>query len=75
MRTALALPLALLCAACATSQAPASSYGLGRGLISYDRLKEEGDKCAALGGTLKPKEEGGSPNMLSNYYCDIQKRK
>ncbi|MDG2522001.1 hypothetical protein P7B02_10670 [Caulobacter segnis] len=75
MRAALALPMALACVACATSQTPASSYGLGRGTVSYDRLKEEGQKCVALGGVLKPRDEGGSPNMLSNYYCDIQKRK
>ncbi|WP_369059633.1 hypothetical protein ABOZ73_18855 [Caulobacter sp. 73W] len=75
MRAALVLPLALVCVACATTQTPASSYGLGRGAVSYDRLKEEGAKCAAAGGALKPKDEGGSPNMLSNYYCDIQKRK
>ena len=73
MRLIPVMGLVLACAACA-AQGAAASYGLGAGTADYETLKTESAKCAGLGGSLKPKGQG-SAKMLSNYYCDIEKRK
>lgn len=67
---ALALAVAGL-AACQAVSAPDRSYSLGDGVVSYDDLRREGDKCKALGGTIQAKQDGGDPAQLSNYTCVI----
>lgn len=72
-RTAiLALSLAgAALAACQAVSAPDRSYSLGDGVVSYDDLRREGDKCKASGGTIRAKQDGGDPVQLSNYTCVI----
>jgi hypothetical protein len=69
------LGLALALAGCATDGAtPAtSSYSLGRGTASYDQLRRDSEKCAADGGKIEAKQDGGDPTQLSNYTCVIPK--
>ncbi|AZS21444.1 MULTISPECIES: hypothetical protein [unclassified Caulobacter] len=66
----LALTVASL-AACQSVSAPDRSYSLGDGVVSYDDLRREGDKCKASGGTIQAKQDGGDPAQLSNYTCVI----
>lgn len=56
--------------ACAVA-AQDRSYSLGDGVVSYDDLRREGDKCKASGGTIRAKQDGGDPAQLSNYTCVI----
>ncbi|USQ93781.1 hypothetical protein [Caulobacter sp. RL271] len=57
--------------ACQAVSAPDRSYSLGDGVVSYDDLRREGDKCKASGGTIRGKLDGGDPVQLSNYTCVI----
>ncbi|UAL08533.1 hypothetical protein [Caulobacter segnis] len=61
---------ALSLTACAVA-AQDRSYSLGDGVVSYDDLRREGDKCKASGGTIRAKQDGGDPAQLSNYTCVI----
>jgi hypothetical protein len=67
------LGLALALAGCATDGATPSSYSLGRGTASYDQLRRDSEKCAADGGKIEAKQDGGDPTQLSNYTCVIPK--
>jgi len=74
--TSLALAgLALALAGCATDGAgPAkASYSLGRGTASYDQLRRDSERCAADGGKIEAKQDGGDPTQLANYSCVIPK--
>lgn len=74
MRRTKILAVALAGAALAACQAvsvPDRSYSLGDGVVSYDDLRREGDKCKASGGTIQAKQDGGDPAQLSNYTCVI----
>jgi hypothetical protein len=74
MRRAAILTLTLAgaaLAACQAVSAPDRSYSLGDGVVSYDDLRREGDKCKASGGTIRAKQDGGDPAQLSNYTCVI----
>ena len=76
MRRAAILALgfsALALTACAGVAAVDRSYSLGDGVVSYDDLRREGDKCKASGGTIRAKQDGGDPAQLSNYTCVIPK--
>ena len=57
--------------ACAGVAATDRSYSLGDGVVSYDDLRREGDKCKASGGVIQAKQDGGDPAQLSNYTCVI----
>jgi len=57
--------------ACQAVSAQERSYSLGDGIVSYDDLRREGDKCKASGGTIRAKQDGGDPAQLSNYTCVI----
>jgi hypothetical protein len=61
---------ALTLTACAVS-AQDRSYSLGDGVVSYDDLRREGEKCKASGGIIQAKQDGGDPAQLSNYTCVI----
>jgi hypothetical protein len=67
--------LALALAGCATDgAAPAkASYSLGRGTASYDQLRRDSERCAADGGKIEAKQDGGDPTQLANYSCVIPK--
>ncbi|TCS17358.1 hypothetical protein [Caulobacter sp. BK020] len=67
--------LALALAGCATDGvAPTkASYSLGRGTASYDQLRRDSEKCAADGGKIEAKQDGGDPTQLANYSCVIPK--
>ncbi len=67
--------LGLAMAGCATDDVtPAkTSYSLGRGIVSYDELRRANDKCAADGGKIEAKQDGGDPAQLGNYTCVIPK--
>ena len=67
--------LALVLTGCATDgAAPAkTSYSLGRGTASYDQLRRDSERCAADGGRIEAKQDGGDPTQLSNYTCVIPK--
>ena len=68
--------LGAVLAACASDAAPAkTSYSLGRGVVSYDELRRDSEKCAADGGKIEAKQDGGDPAQLSNYTCVISKGK
>jgi hypothetical protein len=57
-----------------TASAPAkTSYSLGRGTASYDQLRRDSEICAADGGKIEAKQDGGDPTQLSNYTCVIPK--
>lgn len=74
--TSLALAgLALALAGCATDGArpTKASYSLGRGTASYDQLRRDSEKCAADGGKIEAKQDGGDPTQLANYSCVIPK--
>ena len=75
MLALVALGLAL--SACATDDVASakSSYSLGRGVASYDQLRRDSEKCAADGGKIESKQDGGDPAQLSNYTCVISKGK
>jgi len=76
MRRAAVLALGLVglaLGACAGVAAMDRSYSLGDGVVSYDDLRREGDKCKASGGTIRAKQDGGDPAQLSNYTCVIPK--
>ncbi len=76
MRRALTLALGLSClalTACAGVAATERSYSLGDGVVSYDDLRREGEKCKASGGIIRAKQDGGDPAQLSNYTCVIPK--
>lgn len=68
--------LGLATAGCATDDvAPAkTSYSLGRGIVSYDELRRANDQCAADGGKIEAKQDGGDPAQLGNYTCIIPKK-
>ena len=78
-RTAILAVMALgfATASCATDDVapPKSSYSLGRGVVSYDELRRSSDQCAADGGKIESKQDGGDPAQLSNYTCVISKGK
>jgi hypothetical protein len=57
--------------ACQAVSARERSYSLGDGIVSYDDLRREGEKCKASGGTIRAKQDGGDPAQLSNYTCVI----
>jgi len=57
--------------ACQAVTAPDRSYSLGDGVVSYDDLRREGDKCKAAGGVIQSKLDGGDPAQLSNYTCVV----
>lgn len=59
--------------ACAAVAAQDRSYSLGDGVVSYDDLRREGEKCKASGGVIQAKQDGGDPAQLSNYTCVIPK--
>ncbi|CAN7150383.1 hypothetical protein [Caulobacter sp. LjRoot300] len=65
--------LGLALAGCATDDAvPAkASYSLGRGTAGYDQLRRDSERCAADGGKIEAKQDGGDPTQLSNYTCVI----
>nr|WP_295109048.1 hypothetical protein [uncultured Caulobacter sp.] len=63
----------LAVSACAGVAAVDRSYSLGDGVVSYDDLRREGDRCKAYGGTIRAKQDGGDPAQLSNYTCVIPK--
>ena len=65
--------LALALTGCATDGSTPSSYSLGRGTASYDQLRRDSEKCAADGGKIEAKQDGGDPTQLSNYTCVIPK--
>ena len=65
------LPVLLLLSACGTPQT--DSYGLGRGIATYDELARATETCRARGGTIVPPSTGGDPAQLSNYTCVIAK--
>ncbi|MEJ2814439.1 hypothetical protein [Caulobacter sp. CCG-8] len=67
--------LGLALAGCATDGAPPAktSYSLGRGTVSYDQLRRDSEQCAADGGKIEAKQDGGDPAQLSNYTCVIPK--
>jgi hypothetical protein len=67
--------LGLILAGCATDgAAPAkTSYSLGRGTAGYDQLRRDSERCAADGGKIEAKQDGGDPTQLSNYTCVIPK--
>jgi len=69
------IALGLALAGCATDgAAPAkTSYSLGRGTASYDQLARDSERCAADGGKIEAKQDGGDPTQLSNYTCVIPK--
>jgi hypothetical protein len=76
MRNALVLALglsSLALTACAGVAATERSYSLGDGVVSYDDLRREGEKCKASGGIIRAKQDGGDPAQLSNYTCVIPK--
>ncbi|HWW25089.1 MAG TPA: hypothetical protein VNZ85_04245 [Caulobacter sp.] len=60
---------------CATGGAvpTKASYSLGRGTASYDQLRRDSEKCAADGGKIEAKQDGGDPTQLANYSCVIPK--
>jgi hypothetical protein len=60
-------------AACAASDVSGESYSLGRGIVNYDELRRAGHTCAAAGGAIQAKQDGGDPAQLSNYTCVIPK--
>jgi hypothetical protein len=71
---ALVAPFILL-AGCAEMNAKMESYSLGRGLVTYDAMVRAKADCAAAGGIVRPKDEGGDMAQLSNYICEIQPKK
>jgi len=62
-------------ASCATDEVATArtSYSLGRGVVSYDELRRANDQCAADGGKIEAKQDGGDPAQLGNYSCIIPK--
>ena len=75
MRRLAGLSLLLMLGACASLEAKAQSYPLGRGLVTYDELRRAKEQCLAAGGVVRPLEAGGDMSQLSNYLCEIQPRK
>jgi hypothetical protein len=72
MRIAAPLLLALGLCACATAGSGASSYTLGRGLLTYDAMVRAKGECASAGGEVRPKGvQGEDPAQMSNYVCSI----
>jgi hypothetical protein len=69
------LALGQALAGCATDgAAPAkTSYTLGRGTVTYDQLRRDSEACAANGGKIEAKQDGGDPAQLANYTCVIPK--
>ena len=69
--------LAFAATGCATDDVATakSSYSLGRGVASYDQLRRDSERCAADGGKIESKQDGGDPAQLSNYTCVISKGK
>ena len=67
--------LGLATAGCATDDVASArtSYSLGRGVVNYDELRRANDKCAADGGKIEAKQDGGDPAQLGNYTCVIPK--
>lgn len=72
-RAALLALTGLALTACATDDVASAktSYSLGRGVVSYDELRRASDKCAADGGKIEAKQDGGDPAQLANYTCVI----
>ncbi|MBI1406900.1 MAG: hypothetical protein GC145_12330 [Caulobacter sp.] len=61
--------------ACATEpEANPGSYTLGRGLVNYDEMNRAKKQCEAAGGVVRPFDDGGDPNQMSNYQCVISKK-
>jgi hypothetical protein len=67
--------LGLALAGCAADSAATAkaSYSLGRGTAGYDQLRRDSEKCAADGGKIEAKQDGGDPTQLANYSCVIPK--
>ena len=67
--------LGLATAGCATDDVASAktSYSLGRGVVNYDELRRANDRCAADGGKIEAKQDGGDPTQLANYTCVIPK--
>jgi hypothetical protein len=67
--------LGLATAGCATDNVASArtSYSLGRGVVNYDELRRANDRCAADGGKIEAKQDGGDPAQLGNYTCVIPK--
>ena len=67
--------LGLMTAGCATDDVASAktSYSLGRGVVNYDELRRANDQCAADGGKIEAKQDGGDPAQLGNYSCIIPK--
>ncbi|ATQ44987.1 hypothetical protein [Caulobacter mirabilis] len=74
MRALSAIAATLVLAACATTESGVDSYGLGRGLVTYDAMVRAKADCAAVGGEVRPRAAGGDPAQLSNYVCYIPKK-
>ncbi|MBI5939416.1 MAG: hypothetical protein HY859_03225 [Caulobacterales bacterium] len=74
-RALTAVSLLLLLGACASLDAKMGSYSLGRGLVTYDDMRRAKEKCAEVGGVVRPKDVGGDMAQLSNYICEIQPKK
>jgi hypothetical protein len=73
-RAAALTALALLgLSACATVQPDANpgSYTLSRGLVNYDEMRRAKAQCVSVGGEIKPIDDGGDPNQMSNYQCVV----
>ncbi len=75
MRTVAALSLLLMLGACASLEAKAQSYPLGRGLVTYDEMRRAKAHCAEAGGVVRPINAGGDMSLLSNYLCETQPKK
>jgi len=74
MRLLALLPVLAL-GACASSGGSLENYTLGRGLVTYDAMVRAKADCAAAGGEVRPKDEGGDTAQLSNYTCVIPPKK
>jgi hypothetical protein len=74
---ALASISALTLAGCATAtitEANPGTYTLGRGLVTYDAMNRAKQDCQAAGGLVRPIDDGGDPNQMSNYACVISSK-
>jgi outer membrane murein-binding lipoprotein Lpp len=71
--TAVALGLVLAGCASEAGTSTKASYSLGRGTASYDQLRRDSERCAADGGKIEAKQDGGDPTQLANYSCVIPK--
>ena len=63
------IPILLLLSACGTPQT--DSYGLGRGIATYDELARATEACRARGGTIRPPSTGGDPAQLAAVQNEL----